>query len=166
MKKKKWFPCSFGKTQKHHILVLLTHLFNEMEKKQSHPPEQPVMYSYFPAVRAVHVRHFGFTEQAQQPCLSVRTPNSNGSAISEQPRKSPWRKPSLKGSYVQLHFQQPFWSLKVSIHILYNQFSSNFLLLQTLFFLYFQLYCSSSLLPHMCLSVPFPNIKQLIGNLW
>lgn len=41
---------------------------------------------------------------------------------------------SLKESYLQLHFQQPFWSFKVSVHILYNQFSDNFLHLQICFF--------------------------------
>lgn len=82
-KKKKWFPCSFGKTQKHHILVLLTHLFNELEKKQSHPPKQPVMYSYSPAVGAVHVRHFGFTVQPQQPWLSVPHPAAFSWAVAQ-----------------------------------------------------------------------------------
>lgn len=79
------------------------------KKKQSHAAKQAVMYSYFPAARAEHVGHFGFTVQAQQPCLSVPTPSSlslsHGKAAT---RIWACRKTSLKGSCLQLHFQQPF----------------------------------------------------------
>lgn len=140
--KKMWFPCSFGKTQKHHILVLLTHLFNELEKKQSHPPKQPVMYSYFPAVRAVHVRHFGFTVQAQQPCLSVRTPGSlfpsNGTGMRKQPWKSglvekpPWKLPICSFTF-NSHFD-----LVRCLYIFYTiSFQATFCFFKPFFFIIF-----------------------------
>lgn len=168
---KMWFPCSFGKTQKHHILVLLTHLFNELEKKAIPSSKAACNVQLFPCSQSSARQTFWIYcagTAALSECPDTRQPFPQQWHGNEKTATEIWacRKTSLKASYLQLHFQQPFWSRKVSIHILYNQFSSNFLLLQTIFFYYFLLYCSPSLLSHTCLSIPFPDIKQLIENLW
>lgn len=147
--KKKWFPCSFGKTQKHHILVLLTHLFNELEKKAIPSSKAACNVQFFPCSGSRARQTFWIYCAGTAALAECPTPSSIFLSSATGMRKTAiktWActKTSLRGSCLQLCFQNSHFDLLRCLYIFYKiSFQATFCFFRPFPF-YFLLYFSSS----------------------